>query len=134
MSTHQRLRLEVQGREVNFYHDDHRVGIFSDPAGTFTGAGCVAFDRQDGTPTFWDDQGAAHVIVEQDTWPRRGGPISPLVIINLSNINAERVSCNNDFYLVAVTADHVSIRLNLAEHESARIRIVKVDNNHRRTR
>jgi hypothetical protein len=72
---------------------------------------------------FRDDRGNAHVIVEEDAWPHPGGPIDPLVTLRLPEARADAVTCDKPFSVVAAGDGALQLRLHLAEHESARIRI-----------
>lgn len=73
---------------------------------------------------FMDDQNSIHVIVEEDAWPLPGFPIDPLITIKLPNLKPSSISSDKEFSIVSSDPDQIKLRLHLAEHESARIRIV----------
>ena len=72
---------------------------------------------------FEDDRGNAHVIVEEDAWPQRGGEIMPRVTVKLKGVSASDIRCTKEYALANRSRDSFTVLLKLAEHETARLRI-----------
>lgn len=75
---------------------------------------------------FRDEHESVHVIVEEDAWPLPGSPIDPMITIRLPNLNPSSISGDKEFSIISAEPEQIRIRLHLAEHESARIRIAAV--------
>ncbi len=76
---------------------------------------------------FWDDRGAAHVIVAEDAWPRAGGPIRPRVTVRLPFAGAAAVSADVPYAVAARADGSLALRLALATHQAARLRLAPPD-------
>jgi hypothetical protein len=84
------------------------------PAVTTTAGKIIAFQAEDG---------ARHIIVEEDAFPDQPTPIAPLITIRLPEIGEKKISCDKPFSLVSSRNDAVEIRLQLDVHECAIITI-----------
>lgn len=75
------------------------------------------------TIAFEDDQGTAHIIVEEDAWPRKGREIMPLVTVKIKNVSASDIRCTKEYSLVSLHNDRFTVMMKLGEHETARIQV-----------
>lgn len=72
---------------------------------------------------FHDQHGNAHIIASEDSCPRKGKSIRPLVRINIPDIESSNVSSDKDFELIDINAERVILRLHLNPYETAKIKI-----------